>query len=374
METTINIWILLFFAFAIQSFVLAILFFIKRKGDRLANTILGVYLLLFTYNLLFNCAYWSNCIQTKPFLFLLYTNYIPWILYGPLLYIYLRRIVFKTALTHRDWIHFVPLLIIFIKCGRFMALSADTKIEVYANNTWADYIHFEILPKEYTIWFVVSVMLFYLCLMYRIYRKVKARRTQEDSLKLVWIKYLMGSYSGYVLIFITCFVLVYLNMITPARDYIIGYFLIFFVSVVAYFSFMQPDIFSGKIKILNIKYKNNGLPSSYAMEMKDKLIRLMESDKLYLDNSLTLDALSERLDLSRHHTSQLINEYFNVNFFEFVNNYRVKEAILLLEDGENKLNINQIVYTSGFNNRTSFYNAFKKKTGVSPKLYRNKSL
>ena len=97
----------------------------------------------------------------------------------------------------------------------------------------------------------------------------------------------------------------------------------------------------------------------------------MESDKLFLDNSLTLDVLSDELNLSRHHTSQLINEYFKMNFFEFVNNYRIDEAIKLLQDKENDLNINQIIYSSGFNNRTSFYNAFKKKTGISPKSFRN---
>jgi AraC-like DNA-binding protein len=162
-------------------------------------------------------------------------------------------------------------------------------------------------------------------------------------------------------------------MITPSRDYAVGYCIIFFVGVVAYFSFMQPDIFSGKRVLLAIKYKNNGLPSSYAIEMKNKLVSLMELDKLFLDNSLTLDVLSDRLNLSRHHTSQLINEYFKVNFFEFVNNYRIAEAIKLLQDEKSNLNINQIIYTVGFNNRTSFYNVFKKKTGISPKSYRNKS-
>jgi AraC-like DNA-binding protein len=155
------------------------------------------------------------------------------------------------------------------------------------------------------------------------------------------------------------------------NDYLIGYAMVFFMGIVSYFSFMQPNIFSGAIKIPFVKYRNNGLSSSVAIEMKDKLTVLMESDKLYLDSSLTLDGLSEHLNLSRHHTSQLINEHFQVNFFEFVNNYRVAEAIRLLQDKKNTLNINEIIYAAGFNNRTSFYNAFRKKTGISPKSYRS---
>lgn len=132
---------------------------------------------------------------------------------------------------------------------------------------------------------------------------------------------------------------------------------------------MQPSIFSGTLKIPFIKYQNNGLSSSIAAEMKEKLISLMESDKLFFDSSFTLDVLSSHLNLSRHYTSRLINEHFQVNFFGFVNNCRIDEAIRLLQDKQNDLNINEIIYATGFNNRTLFYNAFRKKTSISPKSY-----
>lgn len=368
MKTTINIWIMLFFAFSIQSFVLAILFFLKRKGDRIANSIFGIFLLLFSYNLIFNCAYWSNY-QGSFVEHLSFTNFIPWVSYGPLLYIYIKRVLKRSPFTWADLGHAIPIVWIFSVFGRFYFLPYDIKLELADTNAYEEYVNWWPIPRYYMVYTVTILMILYVFKIYSLYKKEKNNVTEPQRL---WIKSLWLCFTGYTFIFFIYFLLIYFNWMTISNDYLIGYGITFFIGIVTYFSFMQPNIFSGTIAFPFIKYKNNGLSISLAKEMKDKLVFLMESDKLFLDNSLTLDVLSEELNLSRHHTSQLINEHFQVNFFEFVNNYRIDEAMKLLEDHKNKLNINQIIYAAGFNNRTSFYNAFKKKTGVSPKSYRNK--
>ena len=129
MNTTINIWILLFFAFSIQSFVLAILFFLKRKGDRIANSIFGVFLLLFSYNQIFNCAYWSNY-QGSFIEHMSFTNFIPWVSYGPLLYIYIKRVLKRSPFTWKDLRHAIPIVWIFSVFGRFYFLPHDLKLEI----------------------------------------------------------------------------------------------------------------------------------------------------------------------------------------------------------------------------------------------------
>ncbi|AXG71018.1 transcriptional activator FtrA [Kordia sp. SMS9] len=367
MSTTINIWIMLFFAFAIQAFILGILFFLKPKGDRVANSIFGVFLLLFSYNQLFNCAYWSGY-EGSYIEHMSFTNFIPWVSYGPLLYIYIKRVL-KSTFTWRDLGHLLPLIWVFFVYGRFYFLSYDMKLELAATNGYAEYVNWWPIPRYNMVDVVTLLMLLYAGKMYFLYRKEKQKVDEKQRL---WIKSLWLCFTGYALVFLTYFLLIYFRLITISNDYLIGYAMVFFIGIVSYFSFMQPSIFSGETKIPFVKYQNNGLSSSIAVEMKDKLISLMEADQLFLDSSLTLDVLSERLNLSRHHTSQLINEHFQVNFFEFVNNYRIQEAIKLLQDKKSNLNINQIIYAAGFNNRTSFYNAFRKKTGISPKSYRNK--
>lgn len=368
METTMNVWIMLFFAFAIQAFVLGILFFLKHKGDRIANSIFGVFLLLFAYNQLFNCAYWSSY-QSSFSEHLSFTNFIPWVSYGPLLYVYIKRVLNKSPFTWRDLQHAIPIVWIFWIFGPFYFLPHSKKVEIAHENMYELYVNWWPIPRGYMIYAVTLLMFIYVFKIYFLYKSEKQKVTEPQR---VWIKSLWLCFTGYASVFFIYFLLIYMRLMTISNDYMIGYAMVFFIGIVSYFSFMQQSIFSGKTLIPFVKYQNNGLSDSIALEMKDKLVSLMESDKLYLDSSLTLDILSAHLNLSRHHTSQLINEHFSVNFFEFVNNYRIDEAIKMLEDESSTLNINQIIYATGFNNRTSFYNAFKKKTGISPKTYRNK--
>ena len=91
----------------------------------------------------------------------------------------------------------------------------------------------------------------------------------------------------------------------------------------------------------------------------------MKTEKPYLESNLRLNDLADQLNLSRHHTSQIINEHFDTNFFDFINTYRIEEAKNLLS-GKDDLNITDIIYSSGFNNRASFYKTFKKHTSMTP--------
>jgi AraC-like DNA-binding protein len=96
----------------------------------------------------------------------------------------------------------------------------------------------------------------------------------------------------------------------------------------------------------------------------------MEHDKLFLDNELGLPGIAEKLGISIHDTSYLINEVTGSNFYNFVNKYRVEEAKNLLASASlEKLNILGIAFAAGFNSKTAFNTAFKKWTGVSPSEY-----
>lgn len=116
------------------------------------------------------------------------------------------------------------------------------------------------------------------------------------------------------------------------------------------------------------KYEKTGLSEAFSKELKSKLEYLMNSQKLYLNHELRLDDIAELLDISRHHASQVINENFEVSFYDYVNSYRIEEAKSKLCAGfENSSeSISDIAYQCGFNNRVSFYKAFKKVTGSTP--------
>ena len=85
------------------------------------------------------------------------------------------------------------------------------------------------------------------------------------------------------------------------------------------------------------------------------------------DDELRIADLAEQVNIPAHHLSQVINQHAGRNSLDFVNHYRVEEAMRLLGDGQ--LSMTAIAFESGFNSQSAFYRQFKKVTGLTPKHY-----
>lgn len=99
----------------------------------------------------------------------------------------------------------------------------------------------------------------------------------------------------------------------------------------------------------------------------DKLVKLVESEKYFLDRELTIQSLSLQTGFTRHEISELINTGLDKNFNEFINYYRVEEAKRLLAD-ENyaHLSIAGIGQESGFKSKSTFNLSFRQQTNQTP--------
>lgn len=118
------------------------------------------------------------------------------------------------------------------------------------------------------------------------------------------------------------------------------------------------------------KPKNKRLGAEQVAGLSVHLSSLMENDKLFLDNDLNLPAVAEKLGISIHEASFLINETTKDNFYNFINKYRVDEAKKLLASTKmDELNILGIAFASGFNSKTTFNTTFKRIVGISPSQY-----
>lgn len=119
------------------------------------------------------------------------------------------------------------------------------------------------------------------------------------------------------------------------------------------------------------KYQKSRLPKAKQNKVEQLLLTAMESEKIYLQPNLNLSQLSKRFKTTTHNLSQILNESIGCTFLEFVNGYRVKEAIIKLKDKKYQhYTIIAIGYDVGFNSKTAFYTAFKKKTNTTPGNYR----
>jgi len=88
-----------------------------------------------------------------------------------------------------------------------------------------------------------------------------------------------------------------------------------------------------------------------------------------MEPDITLDRLAEALHVMPRDLSMLINRHFGVNYYEFINRYRIEEAKRLLTESKG-VTITDIYLTVGFNSKSVFYTFFKKLEGVTPTKYR----
>lgn len=110
-------------------------------------------------------------------------------------------------------------------------------------------------------------------------------------------------------------------------------------------------------------------------QLLERLEQLMKSEMYFLDSGLTLAELSGKLNTNQTYLSQLINQHYGVNFNDYINELRIKEACKHLNSDEYRnYKIEYLAEIVGFKGTSTFYTAFKKFTGVSPSTYKKLSL
>ena len=111
------------------------------------------------------------------------------------------------------------------------------------------------------------------------------------------------------------------------------------------------------------------LSTEKMQSIASKLEHAMKEDKLFLQDNLSLNKLSESISETENHISETLSQFLNTKFFQFVNGFRIEEAKKALQDTD-KL-ITSIAYDVGFNSKSTFNTAFKKIVGYTPSAYRN---
>ena len=119
------------------------------------------------------------------------------------------------------------------------------------------------------------------------------------------------------------------------------------------------------------QYVKSGLSESDMSDLLTKINEAMHVEHLYLDSGLSLPKLSDHLGASINHVSQAINAGLQTNFFNLVNQYRVKAAVTLLEaDPALAQSTHDVASAVGFNSTSTFYSAFQRVMGKTPGAYR----
>ncbi len=124
------------------------------------------------------------------------------------------------------------------------------------------------------------------------------------------------------------------------------------------------------IRKMQKKYEKTALSKSKADAYLKTLLNYMKIGKPYLDPELNMKKLSKLVSIPSHSLSQIINDKLDKIFFDFINQYRIEEALKKLKDPkQQQKNIQDIAGEVGFNSQSAFNRAFKKFTNSTPSDY-----
>jgi len=122
-----------------------------------------------------------------------------------------------------------------------------------------------------------------------------------------------------------------------------------------------------------LRYKKSSLSEVQKQEYMNLILDYMNTEKPYLVSELTLKELSIKLEISKHHFSEVLNMSFGKNFYGFINLFRVEEAKKIIKNDTNNITMLAIAYDSGFNSKASFNRVFKEITGTTPSEFKRNS-
>lgn len=363
------------------------------SSSRLRNSAqlaLGLYLLLQSLVLLEYCFFWTNYIYRIPWFYA--STYLFPFLYGPLLLIYFDSVFDNCKPLQLYALHLIPFLLFF-----------GLKIPFYFSSPETKFHHPEFLPFSYfvndRIDYVQIIMIIHL-LIYGIALTKHVRSFTLVGFMREWTNWILVFFFLFIFLTILYWSIIAWNRYTLLGDYFISLAMCSSIALLAWFgdgyqklkegvsisaslglkfgleskdhglTSVLPSMAIESIEGIDVKYKNSGLPESLAQLLAEKLEILMTQEQLYKENDLKLETLAEKLKSNRHFVSQVINQFYQTNFFNFINLKRIEEAKRLLKDGDHKANIIEIAYMVGYNNKGTFNAVFKKLTGVTPTEYR----
>jgi len=356
----------------VQGFFLGIILLSIKRGNRKANRVIGVLLILFAYSITpmvfiktgvyFNYPHLLKTAQPLLFLF------------GPLFLLYTKILTDRKY--YFNWIqlwHLIPFIVFVLYLIPVFIMSGNEKVE-YLKDVIGGAFKFERIVTPLQIIHLFVYMYVVNRLVNNHILNLKKSFSSIEKINLNWLK---NGVWGFVTIFAIMAVLIiiqisYYPIISNHEGETIAILVSLVIYYIGYKGLQQPEIFIGGQDGEPVtKYEKSTLDLQKVKEYKEKLVEYMKNEKPYLDGLLTIKDLAVKIKIPSYHLSQMINENFKQNFFDFINSYRIEEAKKSMLDHKNDhISIQGIAFEVGFNSKSAFNNAFKKYTNKTPSEYR----
>ncbi len=388
---------------AAQGLFLALLLVSKRIGST-ANKVLAASMVVYS-------VYIASAVYYGRSLFLEYPHLIgttePVVfLFGPLIYLY-TRIVSSGESTFRTkyWLHFLPFFVYTLYLVPIFLMEVPAKIElveqVIRDEGPLDLAIANQLKFVHGITYVVMTFL----VLRRHEVRIRNQFSDIEKINLHWLRNLMIGTIAVWMIATGLNVLDLLGLSAINEEQMVTLAISVLIYAIGYLGLRQPEIL-GRAALLpspldptveavdlqranttssdvrsvaqdtamaSTQYVRSGLSEQDAEHYVASLLAFMEEEQPYLRGDLTLGDLADKLSISAHNLSEVINTRLEKNFYDFVNGYRVQEVQRKLTNPSHKhFTIMALAYDAGFNSKSAFNSFFKKSTGMTPSEYRKK--
>ncbi|MDO3625868.1 ABC transporter permease [Mucilaginibacter sp. BT774] len=288
---------------------------------------------------------------------------------GPLIYFY----VFKTTrpdykIRSKALLHFSPLL---LELGAYILETIES---IKTGASTYDTLLFQRLNPVLELLAFVSVIVYLYkghILIEDFYQLQKFNGGDRYRYELRWLHRLLVGFGILWLLWLPFIAADYFfyNYQSGAQAYYPLYLLL--VSMIIWWAaraFLTPDI---SVQSDTMPILKPLLPA----ELKQKgawLKKTVKENRYYLDPELSLNSLAEKLGLTTHELSRIINTAHKKSFNDFINEYRVQDAARKMQDPAfDHITLLGIAFESGFNSQSTFSRIFKQITGKSPVEYKN---
>ena len=285
------------------------------------------------------------------------------LLVGPFMYFSFQDLLRENFHLPRNfWMHFVPALISFVVYGTLLIFE-----NLYAWNMW---------PQVFQLVDGICVSLFHYTLI--IYGVLSFSKSgvfgAYDSQESKGLYFLAITIMGIVCLFIIVYML---SLVTGMRFFHHAYGVLVSSDVLLLLIYHIASRGKKIIRDGEPPEEKEAPVKGIAYEVDDsamqkkalKLKALMEDEKLYYDEDLTLNKVADHMEISGHQLSQLLNNNLKVGFKNLINHYRIEEAKRMIEAHPERPIMN-IAYQVGFNSKSVFYKAFSRHGGMTPTQFK----
>lgn len=361
----------------LQSMIVGVILILSRYGNRQANKLMGAFVCICSLHFV-----WSLMIDLNlPDIY----HQIFWIPYsfllaiGPLLFFYTLSLSDPGfRFDKKVVVHFIPVVL-------------ELAVQVYfiRKGISVNKVYY-ILPGflVFRIFEFGAVAISIVCygkLSLAVIRKHEVGLTHNFSnqkdITLSWLFRLI-KYLRVLWIFWLIFELAFVFFL-KFQMHFLGFYLLLYVllGIIAYSTYWIGVKSLQKSDVL-VEHQRNSVPPEttnvYARISEDEVKRhinqlheVMNTEKLYLHETLTLRMLALRLKADPNLVSYLLNNVLKKSFYDYVNELRIEEVKRKIEDPAfAHIKIAEIGFECGFNSKATFNRVFKKYTGQSPSAYK----